>query len=428
MKVIRAFLLGGAGGLALALAVAIGLYASPVRKGLYLDFDPEISALRGKLGEVREKVMTHEMGIAEGEAAVRDEGAARKPVDSLKTAQAGAWKEYRHWRNRLGELSRAHDTPKPGEFASWAYSLRYGFAPLALASALVPGLLLSLRRLRGSRSPKPPKAKPRAKGTPGAHGTPGADGAPGPQAPQSEALSSFQAAVKQVARIARTPSAPAGVPGAATVADPPVEPRKTPPRAEPAPTGPRGRDQQPEKETEYLPEVPRRIPVTPPRASELPAAARPVPEADFSGLESSPYEVPSENVFREEPETASLPLTGEGPERAAGLETQIMKLGPEGWGEARRAPAPPPQAPERPAPQRGLSMEDEDVGAGEGGEGEAESAGVMPPTTEVERVERRKDEVVKLARKGMTSSEISRRMRISQDQVEFIIRMRREKG
>jgi DNA-binding CsgD family transcriptional regulator len=36
--------------------------------------------------------------------------------------------------------------------------------------------------------------------------------------------------------------------------------------------------------------------------------------------------------------------------------------------------------------------------------------------------------VLKLARKGMTSSEISRRMRISQDQVEFIIRLRREKG
>jgi DNA-binding NarL/FixJ family response regulator len=59
---------------------------------------------------------------------------------------------------------------------------------------------------------------------------------------------------------------------------------------------------------------------------------------------------------------------------------------------------------------------------------EPPSGTFMPPTTEVERVERRKSEVLKLARKGLTSSEISRRMRISQDQVEFIIRMRREKG
>lgn len=57
-----------------------------------------------------------------------------------------------------------------------------------------------------------------------------------------------------------------------------------------------------------------------------------------------------------------------------------------------------------------------------------DSPGVMPPTTELEKVERRKDEVLKWARRGLTSSEISRRMRISQDQVEFIIRLRREKG
>lgn len=70
-----------------------------------------------------------------------------------------------------------------------------------------------------------------------------------------------------------------------------------------------------------------------------------------------------------------------------------------------------------------LSMEDED-GETDG----EESLGVMPPTTEVELVERRKSEVLKLARKGLTSSEISRRLRLSQDQVEFIIRLRREKG
>ncbi len=74
-------------------------------------------------------------------------------------------------------------------------------------------------------------------------------------------------------------------------------------------------------------------------------------------------------------------------------------------------------------PDASLKMEDEEFSS------EDDSGrGRMPATTEIERVERRKDEVVKLARKGLTSSEISRRLRISQDQVEFIIRMRREKG
>ncbi len=40
----------------------------------------------------------------------------------------------------------------------------------------------------------------------------------------------------------------------------------------------------------------------------------------------------------------------------------------------------------------------------------------------------KKAEVYKLARRGLTSSEISRRLRMSQDQVEMLIRLRREKG
>jgi hypothetical protein len=99
------------------------------------------------------------------------------------------------------------------------------------------------------------------------------------------------------------------------------------------------------------------------------------------------------------------------PAQGDGRETHLFQVGP-GWGESPDTP-----------PPGGLSMEDEDAS----GNTDA-TLGVMPPTTEVERVERRKDEVLKLARKGMTSSEISRRLRISQDQVEVIIRMRREKG
>jgi hypothetical protein len=116
-----------------------------------------------------------------------------------------------------------------------------------------------------------------------------------------------------------------------------------------------------------------------------------------------------------EPDTKPVPIIPPpGPTPAEdGRETRILQVG-EGWGEEPGGPRP---------PQPGLSMEDEDMP----GNGDV-TPGAMPPTTEVERVERRKAEVLKLARKGMTSSEISRRLRISQDQVEMIIRMRREKG
>jgi hypothetical protein len=202
-----------------------------------------------------------------------------------------------------------------------------------------------------------------------------------------------------------------------------------------------------ERETEYLPEVPRRnaAPARPesrpapapepdlpaaarPRAApENPASApgsapRPMPQEEILAPEPSPYEMPPEPEYRM-PETSALPLTEEGDPRPEGLETQIIKLGPGGWGEARRTPE---AAPPKPAPS-GLSMEDEEEDVAEEAP-EPPPGTFMPPTTEVERVERRKAEVLKLARKGLTSSEISRRMRISQDQVEFIIRMRREKG
>ncbi len=47
---------------------------------------------------------------------------------------------------------------------------------------------------------------------------------------------------------------------------------------------------------------------------------------------------------------------------------------------------------------------------------------------EFDRAENRKKDVLRLARKGITSSEISRRLRMSQDQVEMIIRLKRDKG
>ncbi|HLP31306.1 MAG TPA: hypothetical protein VK150_08085, partial [Geothrix sp.] len=49
MKVLKSFLLGATAGLVLAVALAVGAYVSPLRETLYLDFDPEIAALRERL-------------------------------------------------------------------------------------------------------------------------------------------------------------------------------------------------------------------------------------------------------------------------------------------------------------------------------------------------------------------------------------------
>lgn len=422
MKVIQPFFLGGAGGLALALAIAIGLYLSPLRKALYLDMDPEISDLRMRMDRIQERLLADEMGIAEA-------AAANQSADSLKGAQAGSWKEYRHWRNRMGDISRAHDRATPAGFANWAYSLRIWFFPAAALLALLPGLFLAVRAARRPRGTRPSRSS-----------------APAATA-EAKAISSFQSAVQQVARIAaaenpaHAPEQPAPAPERSQAGRKAAAAASKPKNREPA-----GRLEAVEKETEYLPEVPKRIVIAPP--AEPPPRAEVEEAADQNASpyqDASPYDVGPGNVFRE-PETTEIPMTD--PEaasgRLAGLETQILNLGP-GWGESHRPPVEEASGAARPGNQPGLSMQDED--GGESGDSEEPPPGAfppgpfaeseqnggaqnqfMPPTTEVERVERRKAEVLKLARKGLTSSEISRRMRISQDQVEFIIRMRREKG
>jgi len=86
-------------------------------------------------------------------------------------------------------------------------------------------------------------------------------------------------------------------------------------------------------------------------------------------------------------------------------------------------------------PSSSLIMEDEDnptfdlpplEGPEEGGTDPG--WGVLPPTTQFEKLERQKDEIMRMVRKGLTSSEISHRLKMGQDQVELIIRMRRERG
>lgn len=71
----------------------------------------------------------------------------------------------------------------------------------------------------------------------------------------------------------------------------------------------------------------------------------------------------------------------------------------------------------------GIELEMEDVSPAEVVVSDDQISELLLPQTEIMRVEKRKSEVLKLARKGMTSSEIARRLRISADQIEFFIRI-----
>ncbi|MDB5102339.1 MAG: hypothetical protein JWP91_28 [Fibrobacteres bacterium] len=370
MKVIKPFFLGMLGGLVLGLLLLLGLYFTPLRESAYFAVDPEMADIRSKLDQYQEWLAQTDLRIAEHQPA----------SDSLQNAQTKAWRDYKGWRNRLGELARAHAKPTAEGFWPWIFSLRNWSLPIAVLLALLPGTLFALRAHALSRTHRA-KAQPKSA--------------------RAQALSNFEDAIKKVARISE---ASAGAPIQQSVRREPV-----PPAA-----------------------ASKRVPIEPP------TAVLPIPE------------------FAESP---SVPTAPERPTpRDPGRETAFLQMGAP-WGEPAgerignpasippAKPAPDPSATADESRPHGLSMEDEDArdprdpSAGtrkyaygdeanpelppEDGE---ETLGVMPPTTEVERVERRKAEVLKLARKGMTSSEISRRMRISQDQVEFIIRLRREKG
>jgi hypothetical protein len=327
MRTAKPILLGALLGLALALAALAGLYASPWRQEAYFRADPGLSDLRSKLA-------TYQEWLTQVDARIAAQG---PDADSLRAEQARVWRDYKAWRTRMGESARAHAQPSGAGFLAWAYSLRYWNGPLALAAACIGMLGGFLGARNGYR---PSHTRP---------GKPSRAAGPAPSEAHARAMSQFEDAVKQVARISR-------------------------------------QDHQPKQ-------------VEPPPTDLL------------------PIQVPGESVSMPKPrEPDTVPLSVEPPPglppQGDGRETRFFQIGP-GWGE--------PQADARPA-QPDLSMEDEEMPEPE------TLPGVMPPTTEVERVERRKEEVLKLARKGMTSSEISRRLRISQDQVEIIIRMRREKG
>lgn len=401
MKVIKPFFLGMLGGLALGLALLVGLYFSPLRQDLYFAADAELADVRSKLDRYQEWLAQTDLRLAQapGDSAVA-------VSDSLRNAQTKAWRDYKAWRNRLGELARAHDKPTAEGFWPWAFSLAFWILPIAALLALAPGVFFALRARSRFR---PSKVRPSKVDSP-------------PKSARAQALAHFEDAIKKVARISEHGQGPI--------------PQATPPTGKTKPDNQDG--------------------------SRRTASHAPIepPTAFLSTEDVAPHPGPGTVVgysVNKEPETESIPVIDEprnpvppphafqtpppAPPRAAeardpGRETAFFQSGVP-WGDPAGErignPAPPGAPPAAPYGKKppGLSMEDEDgprSGSGDGDPDGEETLGVMPPTTEVERVERRKDEVLKLARKGMTSSEISRRMRISQDQVDFIIRLRREKG
>lgn len=106
MKVIKPFFLGMLGGLALGLALLLGIYFTPLRQEFYFAADTELADVRGKLGQYQEWLAQTDLRLAQSQAEP-----AIAVADSLRIAQTKAWRDYKAWRNRLGELARAHDKP-----------------------------------------------------------------------------------------------------------------------------------------------------------------------------------------------------------------------------------------------------------------------------------------------------------------------------
>jgi helix-turn-helix protein len=397
MKVIKPFFLGMLGGLAVGLALWVGLYFSPLRQDFYFAADSELADVRAKLGQYQEWLAQTDLRLAQAQTYP-----AIAVVDSLRTAQAKAWRDYKVWRNRLGELARAHDKPTAEGFWPWTFSLAYWILPIAALLALLPGVIFALRA--------------RSRFLPGKVKAP-------PKTARAQALAHFQDAVKKVARISELERGPvSSVPPIA-----PVPPTALAPAA-PTPLSTRP----PAKASISTDDFGAAAATGSGTAVEFPV--NPVFDRQPGPVGEEPRKpMPAPHAFQKPP--TAPPRLAES--RDPGRETAFFQLGVP-WGDPAGErignPIPPGVPPPGfPPVQRspGLSMEDEDgprVSSADGDADGEETLGVMPPTTEVERVERRKEEVLKLARKGMTSSEISRRMRISQDQVDFIIRLRREKG
>jgi hypothetical protein len=298
----------------------------------------------------------------------------REPADSLvawQEGQARLWKEYKVWRTRLGEMAQAHARTSPAGFATWSQSLLVFVLPGALLVSLGCGLLALFAVWRVQEKEPTFKPAPRRALEPEAKG---------------EALDQFQEAVRRIADIqARSPvrqkaqvKSTQGV-----IPEPKVEPRPEPnfaPKAEPKPTP------APELESSRLnPNDTAYLDVLS-GWEDMAQTARDIPPEPLNAVaQAKPHAAPEGERLTMQDEDATLPAV-DNPYVFSQSFDEIDE----------------PLAEDR--------------------------MGRMPETTEFEKFDRQKEDVVKLTRKGLTSSEISRRLKMSQDQVELIIRMRRERG
>src|SRR5690606_18642133 len=183
MKVIKPFFLWALIGSALALALTVALYFSPLREAAYFRADPDMASIRSKLDKYQEWLSHTDLRLAAKDG---------ENPDSLRTAQTKAWRDYKSWRTRLGELARAHAEPTAAGFWPWMHSLRFWILPFAAFMALIPGGIVAWRAYPVFRAGRVKPHKPNS-------GSP----RPGSKAARAQALSSFEDAIQKVARISK---------------------------------------------------------------------------------------------------------------------------------------------------------------------------------------------------------------------------------
>lgn len=402
---LRVFFIGALAGAILGLTLMAGLYASPWRNPLYLKADPKVLAVREKLGAYQEHLAANDGLIAMG---VSDS------LEAKQAAQNKAWQEYKVWRQRYGQMARTHEGTTPKGFLAWSQSLLMYALPIELFFSLGAGLLALLFWMR-----TPPSPRPMAMRNPKAREPIGAT---------APALDQFQEAVRRIADI----QAQSPVRQKRAVSVPKVEARPEP-RERPADL------LNPALLDSLATDLsgPQVLPTASPRKSQGPVAS-----PMTSPLAASDYRMPSETppAPRAPEPVYSNPSPGLKPEDTTYLDVLSGwdDVAPETALEKVASHVPLPPLPRQEPVKSSLTMQDEEEG--ENGLMASDAVnedpyalsttgyGQMPATTEFEKVERQKDEVVKLARRGLTSSEISRRLKISQDQVELIIRLRRQRG
>lgn len=410
MRALRWFTLGMLAGAMLGLVLWASIYVSPWRQTLYLRVDPKMVAVKEKLAQINRQLSENEANLAAGGFAA--DSLARKQAE-----QERLWKEHKSWRLRLGQLATAHAKTTPDSFIAWTQSLAVIALPGALIISLGAGLLALFLVLRMQEKQPTIKPVPRRALDPEAKG---------------EALDQFQEAVRRIADIqARSPVRQKARQVAAThqptlqASEPPTEPV--------IPVQPLA------VQSAHMPPITAQ-PVSAQSVPAQPILARPQPGHPPLNHPLAPIETAPAPALNTSDTTYLDVLSGWDDK-----EQKAQDSLPENLKEALKPAWSNPEAVLPQANPELLAMQDEDAAEalhadpyaidlnGANSDGATDPAwesgmGRMPETTEFEKFDRKKEEVFKLTRKGLTSSEISRRVQLSQDQVELIIRMRRERG